>query len=149
MYDPKSLADRTEEARAAARFAHISQRDREGRVRVVEVPGHDMAHHRIIIRHEVLEGKKVLSAECAKEAGAAGWIPCNGNLHGVCYHAMAAVIIAACDAGYEVRFTKDVPVARKLKNFGDTPVPLYSWQNKRVSPLYVSMRRQEVDQEAA
>jgi hypothetical protein len=138
MYSPKQFKDRVAEARAAARFGTILTRDREGRARVVLVPGHNMTTHRVIIRrYKDDEIGNYISAECHKEAGPAGHIPCNGNMAGVCYHSMAAIIIAVEDAERTASFSDNWNIAKKLKNFGSSAFALYSHQSKK--KLYVAV----------
>lgn len=122
------LKERVEEARAAARFALIQKRDAQGRPSVVLVPGHQAARYQVILRRKGNHGE-LLTAECRKEAGAVGYIPCQGNSNGtVCYHTMAAVIAAAGDSGYAVKFSDGPEAAIKLKNFGGHSYVLRSVQ---------------------
>lgn len=131
MYDPMEFVDRVDEARAASRFGRIVKRDAEGRPTVIQLPGHNASRYRVILRREHINGIAVMSAECAKEAGPIGHIHCNGNMAGVCYHSIAAMVLVAEDSGYKVSFTKDVNVATRLANLGGKVTALYSWQNRQ------------------
>lgn len=142
MYSPNGFKDRVAEARAAARFGAILTRDKVGRARVVLVPGHNMAQYRVIIRwHKDEEtGKYRVSTECHKVAGAAGHIPCYGNTVRGCYHSMAAIIIAAEDAGMSVMFSDESANAKRIKNLGDGTFAMYSWKNGKVKPLFFTLK---------
>lgn len=131
------LKERVEAARAAARFALIQKRDAQGRPSVVLVPGHQAARYQVILRRKGNHGE-LMTVECRKEAGVAGYIPCQGNSNGtVCYHAMAAVIAAAEDSGYVVKFSDKPATAIKLKNFGGQAYVLRSEQGN--GELYVTV----------
>lgn len=105
MTSPKTLNDRVIEAKALASLSKIVSRDKHGRVSVVLVPGSEATRNQVIIRRFA---GGIISCECRKEAGAHGYIPCNGNLKGVCRHSIAAVMVAMADQGYIPRFRKDL-----------------------------------------
>ena len=131
------LKERVEEARAAVRFALIQKRDAQGRPSVVLVPGHQAARYQVILRRKGSHGE-LMTAECRKEAGPVGYIPCQGNVNStVCYHAMAAVVAAAGDSGYVVKFSDKPVTAIKLKNFGGQAYVLRSEQG--IGGLYVTV----------
>lgn len=125
-----SFKERVEKARAGAKFAKITQRDKAGMVRVVVVPGSDGKQYHVILRRH----GGIWSGECRLAVGPAGHVPCEGNSNGyACYHCMTAVIVAAEDAGKKVQFTNSEPKARRLERLGMKAFRLQSWNNGKLA----------------
>lgn len=107
----KTLNDRVIEAKALANLSRITSRDKHGRVNTVLVPGSEATRNQVIIRRY---NGAIVSCECRKEAGGIGYAPCQGNIHGVCRHSIAAIMVAMKDQGYTPRFRKDAVEANKF-----------------------------------
>lgn len=110
MTTPKTLNERVIEAKAIASLGRITSRDSHGRVRTVIVPGSAASQNRVIIRRH---NGSIVSCECHKIIPN-GDIPCQGNIHGVCRHSIAAIFISMADQGYTPRFRKDLEQAKQL-----------------------------------
>ncbi len=103
----------TSEARAAAKFAAVLQRDKQGRVRSVIVPGHEGKQYQVIIRREFSTG---ISVECLLSTNAGHVAQCAGNSHSICYHALAALIKAVGDRRILFSVNNAKRVARLMPN---------------------------------
>lgn len=103
MTKHKTLNDRVLEAKALASLSKIQTRDKHGRVHTVIVPGSNATRNHVIIRR--FNGG-IISCECRKEVSGNNYVPCNGNLSGVCRHSIAAIMVAMGDQGYTPRFRK-------------------------------------------
>ena len=117
------LKDRAMKARASARFGKVTSRDRDGRVKVVLLPGTDGKQYQVILRRGA-----ALTTECRLDTGH-GHLDCKGNSNGhVCYHSIAAVALASRDAGLNARFCATERAAKRLARLGGTLVSLNSRQ---------------------
>lgn len=85
-----SLKDRKSKREAATQFAKVIGRDKEGRITSVNVPGSEGKTYKVILRR----GSFGVQTECLCETGC-GALPCKGNRKTICYHAQAAVMLAA------------------------------------------------------
>ena len=101
----------TANARKAAEFTIVMSRDKEGRPRTLLVPGHGNYHHVILWWH--IDG---VSAECRVELPHDNYVPCPSRR--VCYHMLAAVIVAFREKGYRVYLAEDKDNLKRLKNTG-------------------------------
>ena len=127
------LKERTTRARAAARFGKVTSRDRDGRVKVVLLPGTNGKQYQVILRRE-----GTLSTECRLDTGH-GHLGCKGNSNGhVCYHSIAAVALASQDAGLSARLCSTETAAKRLARLGGTLVSLNSCQG--IGRLWVVAR---------
>lgn len=74
---------------------HVLQRDKEGRIKSVLVPGTDGKQYMVILKRDSLG----FNVECQLQAGTMGHVGfCkSGNL--MCYHGLAAVMLALKDMG--------------------------------------------------
>lgn len=93
-----SKINRFQRARAIAKnnLVGIVEHDRDGRAKVLVVPGSEGKRYEVIIRRN---GK--MTTECRLDTGI-GYRPCKGNNHSVCYHSIAALIVAAQERECEV-----------------------------------------------
>lgn len=108
------ITERTEKSRAAVLFAKIMQRDTAGRVSKVGVPGSECKRYDVIIRRN-----GVVSCECNLiTGGKTGAQPCKGAAHSVCYHSIAALLVAAADAGKHCSFANTKETADLLSRTG-------------------------------
>lgn len=105
------------EARAAAKFSRVVARDVHGRVTAVMVPGHDSKQYEVVIKR----GKDHFETECFlfldKDVNYLKHSPhCQGNSHGLCYHSLAAILVAAQEAHLEIGFSENEAAARKKQD---------------------------------
>lgn len=107
------LAERVEEAKAAAKFAVVDT-NRAGQVRKVTLPGHDGHRYMVIVKRE----NGTIHTDCWLEAGACGHTECKGNANATCYHTIAAVILAAKSVKGEVSFAETPEDAKRLSRLG-------------------------------
>lgn len=107
------LAERVEEAKAAAKFAVVDT-NRTGQVKKVTLPGHDGKRYMVIVKRTP-DG---IHTDCHIDAGPHGLVECKGNSHATCYHTIAAVILAAKSVKGEVRFTETPEDAKRLSHLG-------------------------------
>lgn len=114
------LADRTLKARAAALFAKATftrHTDKQTGAVIeqaskVTVPGSDLKIYDVILRRS----RNSIEGECLLCVGNSGHDKCKGGVEGVCYHIMAAVIVAG--KGYDVRFSNSGKSAANLRKLG-------------------------------
>ena len=116
MYVPGCLGDRVDEARSAARFGKVIRWNTYRSVCVVHIPGHNAKMHQVILNRY----KTGFSATCRVDAGPLGYVPCQGNTHGVCYHSIAAFLLISEKAGYEVRVSDEIAGVKRLACFYKT-----------------------------
>lgn len=129
-----SVTDRTPKARACATFAKIVERDAQGRVKVALVPGSECKIYQVIIRRN-----GHISVECNCQTSL-GNVPCKGNGGPtICYHSMAALLVASESAGAEVSFCDNEADARKLENLGRTVTRITSHQGNGV--IWLAVRK--------
>lgn len=97
---------------ADASFMKVLDREADGRIRTILVPGHHLKRYRVILRRK----PGVLIGECALELGEnLGYRTCDGNSYGhLCYHFLAAAQVAARDQGYALRFCETKEDAERL-----------------------------------
>lgn len=124
-----SVTDRTTKARAAALFGKIAERDGEGRVKVVLVPGSEAKVYQVIIRRN----NNLMTCECNCQTSL-GNVPCQGNDKTVCYHSMAALILSGGEV--ELSFCNSKTDALRLTNLGRKVTPVYA--HKGEGCIYIS-----------
>lgn len=129
-----SVTDRTTKARASAMFAKVQERDAEKRVKVVLVPGSECKIYQVIIRRN----DNHISCECNCQTSL-GNVACKGNDKTVCYHSMAALVVASGDV--EISFCDDKQSAILLANLGRKVTPVYACNGNGV--IYLSIRKPE------
>lgn len=128
------VTDRTTKARAAAMFAKVTERDSDQRAKVILVPGSECKIYQVILRRN---GN--LSTECNCQTSG-GNVACKGNTaHTVCYHSMAALIIAANGNGSEVSFCDNQADADRLSHLGLTVTRITSWQGSGI--IWIAVRK--------
>jgi len=109
----QNLGKRVKKARMAVTFAAIVKRNRLNQPTVVRLPATKGTHNEVIIGRS----GNLMTTECRKDIGR-GFDYCKGQAQTVCYHAMAAIIVVAAEAGYDVRFTANKEDAINLTNLG-------------------------------
>lgn len=83
-------------AKNASEFVRCVSRDKNGKIQVGLVPGHDAKIYKVaLVRYR----SNVIIGSCHTETES-----CKGNQHGICYHAMALLIYAAKQNGIELNF---------------------------------------------
>ena len=115
---------------AKSGFCKPESRDCDNRVKTVLVPGSDAKSYRVIIRrfsgHVTTECQLITSI---------GTINCQGNHSHICYHSLAAIVIAVRDAGKTVHFHSSEVNARKS---GGKIIPLISHQSGKI--IWISIK---------
>jgi hypothetical protein len=103
-------------------FATVTQRDNDGRVRAVILPGSEGKQYHVILRRGPLSAELNLIV--------------NGNLvkphyahRTLTYHAMAAVMIAAKEMDYTIAWCANEHDAEKLANLGGKKFVLRNHDN--------------------
>lgn len=114
---------------AASQFAKVLTRDAHDHVKSVIVPGSEAKQYLVILRRE-----GVLSAECLLRTGA-GDIPCQGNSRTLCYHARAALRVAA--GAHRVHFCELWEDAQRLAHTGGRVAKVVSHQSGAVKFIVV------------
>lgn len=133
-----SVTERTTKARAAAMFGKVSERDAQGRVKVVLVPGSEAKLYQVIIRRS----ENSLTTECNLQTSM-GNVPCKGNTKStVCYHSMAALLLASEEKNVDVSFCDNSDDAKRLTNLGRKVTPVCAYGLGGV--IYLSTRKPEV-----
>lgn len=129
-----TLGARTKKARAAAQFTKVLTSDKQGRVVKVLLPGSEAKQYEVILRRN-----GHLSAECNLTT-AIGRKPCQGNQITLCYHALAAVIVAARASDSAVSFCDRREHAESLAHLGHAVYPVESWNAGPGRGLWVAVR---------
>jgi len=125
----------TKDARAAARFAQIIERDDLGRVVKVRVPGHEGRSYIVVIGHPAHR----TDALCLQDLGPLGTRECLGNGRGVCYHVQTA-ILAAAGKTHSVKFCKTCGDATRAARLGGWAYRLVSRRSGETLWMVVSER---------
>lgn len=128
------IGDRSRKARAAALFAKVLTSDKQGRVVKVLLPGSEGKQYEVILRRN-----GHLSGECNLVTAIGRW-PCEGNRQTVCYHVLAAVIVAAKAGEARVSFCDKRDHAEQLQNLGQTVYPVESWNAGPGHGLWVAVK---------
>lgn len=133
-----SLSERSRKARAAALFAKVLTRDKQGRIVKVLLPGSEAKQYEVILRRN-----GHLSGECNLIIGV-GLKPCSGNQHAVCYHVLAAILIAARADEKQVSFCECQADAERLAHTGQSVYCVASW-NAIDKILWLAVRGQHAE----
>ena len=126
-----NLAKRVKRARQIANYAQILQRDKAGRVRTVILPGHHARRYQVILTRS---GHGILT-KCELDLAGRGLDACPGNSSkkqpAICYHSIAAVILAAADRGRLVAIAADRQAANRVARLhtGGLVTPVTSRQS--------------------
>jgi len=100
-------------ARNVKEFCDIRARDAEGRATIVFVPGHEGREYFVFVHRN-----DVLKVRC-NEPGVWGNRDCKGNSNGhICYHALAALEVAAKDQGKTISWCESKADAENLAHLG-------------------------------
>lgn len=137
-----NLKRRVAAAQAAAVFGQIINRDGKGRVRCVHVPGSDGKKRMVILRRHPA-GISTTCNAIVERGQVVGYVPCPGNRFvTVCYSSMAALIVAAKDAGVRLSFCASERDADRLARLGGRVVKIWSrQQRKNYDPLWVVIKK--------
>lgn len=112
----------------------VVERDKEGRVNKVNVPGHEGRRYQVIIRRE----SGTLSVECRQDIDKLGYKPCQAAAHGnMCYHVRHALLVAANAAGLQLAFFKQRP---SIKGIGSGMLPVTLFKQALVQE-YIQVRK--------
>ena len=121
------LAQRVERARAAAEFAAILKRNKNGQPTVIQVPGHSGKRYEQFIRRND-HRKSGLTVECQLETGF-GHILCPGNSNGtICYHSIAAIEVVVKESGKKASWCQTREIADLRARMGGQVIPVQSWK---------------------
>ena len=112
MNSKSTFTNRRDEAKSAARFAGVIQRNSADKPTMITVPGHNGKQYDVIVKR--LEGG-LLVCECRLYTGKNGYAPCPGS-NFVCYHALGSVIAVAQDSGYSLVLCHSEKDAKRLIN---------------------------------
>jgi len=109
MCNKENLPQRVKKATAATLFARVLHYDEYGRVTNVALPGSDGKSYRVHLQRN--KSKIHVSCYCVTNGD-------NCPSRVVCYHAMAAIQIAAAHAKQRVTWCANEQNARRLLNLG-------------------------------
>lgn len=129
MCNHENLPNRVKKANAAMLFAKVEQYDSKGRVAVVQVPGSNGKVYHV----EIKRGKQLL-VNCLNE----NYCDCQSSV--VCYHAMAAIQVAAKGQGYTVVWCANEQHAKKLANLGGKAVEVARVKNPYAGKMFGVIR---------
>lgn len=134
----RNFPNRVQRAYAAANFSRVTQRDDKGFPVEVETVGSLAAHYRVKIdRWEIKDG--IVHVSCRKigdEVSSGG--TCEGCKAGVCYHSIAAVIVAVSTSDKKIAITDSESKAKTLKNLGGNLFKIVSELDKKIErPVYI------------
>lgn len=131
------LAQRVYKAKQAATFSKILARDVSGRVTSVLTPGSDGKQYRVILRRN---GHITTECQCQTSGGD---VACQGNQHAVCYHSLAALIVAAEARDGQVSFCESKDKADNLSHTGRTVSRVTSHQCESAE-LWMAVKYEKV-----
>lgn len=131
MCNKNNLPSRVEKARAAIHFVKVTQYDRDGRVKVVIVPGSQSRQYQVILRRD-----EKFSSEVNLLVNGQIVAPEWKALH-ISYHTMAAVEIAASENGYKVTWFASEGDARRYARFGGQVCKIHNFNNPNVYEWFV------------
>lgn len=99
----------TQSARNVKEFVHVLERDGQGRPTRLLVPGHEGKLYEVD-----LERNGKLEADCHQvgESGTVFYAHCKGAQHNICYHILAACMVAAEEQGKEVHWRDSETTSR-------------------------------------
>ena len=109
----------TESAKNAVEFCRIAGRDKDGKANWIEVPGHKAKRYFVKIRRIEHNGDiRRLDTDCWLDTMKGKQLcPSIGNkAESLCYHVLAAIMVVAEDAGYQVIWCSDKDGAKRLSN---------------------------------
>lgn len=119
------LAVRVQNARAIADagLVSITKRDKDGKAKVLVVPGTKGKQYQVILRRS-----GTWTVECSLITPA-GEVACKGNSNGyICYHSLAAIFTAAKECRCCVKVIESRDGADRLARLGGTVYELRSYQ---------------------
>ena len=112
MCDKELLGGRVDRAKKAVQFSLVVSRDQKGRPKVVLTPGKNMRDYHIIIRRN-----GSLSVELNVDTGF-GLLKPRFAARYITYHAMAALMICAKEAGKSISWCANKEDANSLSRIG-------------------------------
>lgn len=137
----QSLMKRKPKSDIAKKFVGVTQRDKQGRPKVLVSPGSNGKRYQIIVRR--LHQTSTITLECRLETGA-GYLECLGNSRQkvrqqetICYHAMAAFDYVVGEKGLKAHWCQSEEKANKLANLGGKVFIVRSHQNGAIAWVVV------------
>ena len=123
------LQARVKKAKAAAAFAGIVTRDKDGKAKTITVPGTKGKQYQVIVRRITNKKGHVykVTTECRVSAGGCGYVNCPGNPKHVCYHSLAAFLAMA--KGHQVAFCSTWEDAKRLSHLNQGKVGILASHN--------------------
>lgn len=126
MCNRQNLPHRVRKAHAAVNFARVTQRDREGRIRAVEMPGSEAKRYLVIIRR-----KSHLSTELLLDTGSGYTKPHFAHRY-ITYHAMAALLMAAEENDYRLAWCANREDAERRARLDGRVLRIHNFDNPDV-----------------
>jgi len=137
MSKSTTLSNRTKHARAALLFSKVLSSDTLDRINKVLVPGSEGKQYEVIIRRN-----GHITCECLHSTMGGNALHCEGAAKTVCYHAMAALIVAAERGGKRVSFCASEESANKLAHTGGLVFRIDSYvrQESHYHPVWMVVK---------
>ena len=132
------LSQRVSKAKQAVPFCKILARDVSGRVTSVLTPGSEGKQYRVILRRN---GHITTECQCQTSGGD---VVCQGNQKAVCYHSLAALIVAAEARDGQVSFCESKDKADNLAHTGRTVSRVTSHQCENAE-LWMAVKYAKVE----
>ena len=124
MCNKKNLPSRIAKAKAAIAFAKVIQRNKDRQIKSIVLPGSEGKRYQVIIRRD----NKRLSTELLLLTGNCGYIKPRYSAQ-ITYHQMAAIMMAANEAGYKIAWAANVNDAKRLERLGGKLFCLHNFDN--------------------
>ncbi|MBD3268535.1 hypothetical protein GF373_17845 [bacterium] len=124
MCNKKNLPSRITKAKAAIAFAKVTQCNKEGQIKSVVLPGSKGKRYQVIVRRD----NKKLSTELLLLTGNCGYVKPQYSAQ-ITYHQMAAIMMAASEAGYKIAWAANYQDAKRLERLGGKLFCLYNHDN--------------------
>jgi hypothetical protein len=137
MCNKKNLPSRIAKARAAIAFAKIMQRNKQGQIKSVVLPGSEGKRYQVIVRRS----NKRLSTELLLLTGNCGHIKPKYSAQ-ITYHQMAAIMMAASEAGYKIAWAANYQDTKRLERLGGKLFCLHNFDNQN-KVMYGIMKKEK------
>lgn len=136
-----NLSERVSKARAASLFCKTLAWDGDNRPTKIITPGSDAKQYEVIIRRN-----GCITVDCHWCPGGwasrtSGYIPCKGNEHSVCYHSLAALLVAAESRDSTVSFCATEDDANQLARLGG--VVTFVTNHAHTAKLWMVVQRRD------
>lgn len=136
MCNKANLPNRVEKAKAAMQFAKVTQRDKDGKIRSVILPGSEGKRYQVILRRD----NRGLTSELLLLVNNSQLKP--GYTNQITYHQMAAVQMAANGNGYKVAWCANKNDAERLAKLGGRIFTFRNFDN-RESVMYAVIKKEK------